>query len=270
MATPTDVLNLCRSQIGVCENPMGSNCGTPYHAWYGSYCQGWQWCAIFVSWVIWHVDQALFYGLMTAYSGDYLNVGRMHLREIDLSQIAPGDICIWDRPVGGITDHIGFVEVVNPGARTFTTIEGNSGDCVKRNTHTEEQTSSCHYYFVRPNYSATPSPKEIEMALAITSSGPAPVRSWITTGKLGLRNGKVEMHVDNRGTAKLNLTVQVQVKSSGDFGNITRKIDASVPKLSSLDVFDLGATFKNPNAGEVEIILTGDQPFVAERWQEIT
>ena len=160
MATPTQVLDLCRSQLGVCENPMGSNSGTPYHAWYGSYCQGWQWCAIFVSWVIWHIDQALFYGLMTAYSGDYLNVGRMHLREIDISQIAPGDICIWDRPVGGITDHIGFVESVSVG--NFTTIEGNSGDCVKRNTHDRVQTSSCHYYFVRPQYNQTPPPVKKE------------------------------------------------------------------------------------------------------------
>lgn len=158
MSTAQDVLNLARSQLFVGENPMGSNSGTPYHAWYGAESQGWQWCAIFVSWVLFHTDPALFWNLKTAYSGDYLNVGRMHGREIDLSQIAPGDICIWDRPVGGITDHIGFVESVTP--TTFTTIEGNSGDSVKRNANRPRvQTSSCHYYFVRPAYSTTPTTK---------------------------------------------------------------------------------------------------------------
>lgn len=112
--------------------------------------------------------------------------------------------------------------------------------------------------------------EEEEMALAITDSGPVPVKEWVTTGKIGIRNGKAEMHVDNRGSGVLHLTVQIQVKSSGDFGNVTRKIDPSSPKRSSLDVFDIGGTFRNPNAGELEIILTGDQPFYAERWQEIT
>jgi len=176
MSTAPDALNLARSQLGVCENPMGSNSGTPYHAWYGRFCEGWQWCAIFVTWVLFHVDPALFWALMTAYSGDYLSVGRMYLRGIDISQIAPGDICIWDRPPFipvGITDHIGFVESITP--TTFTTIEGNSGDCVKRNPHDRVQTSACHYYFVRPNYSSTPTPqpkpKTKETTVALVTSG---------------------------------------------------------------------------------------------------
>lgn len=155
MSTAQDVLNLCRSQLGICENPIGSNCGTPYHAWMNE--QNAQWCAIFVSWIIWHVDPALFWNLKTDYSGGFLNVGRQHGGEIGIGNIAPGDICIWDRPPYGFTDHIGFVESVTP--TTFTTIEGNSGDCVKRNSHDKVEAASCLYFFVRPNYSSTPQPK---------------------------------------------------------------------------------------------------------------
>lgn len=187
MATVTDVLDLARSQLGVCENPMGSNSGTPYHAWYGVYSQGWQWCAIFVTWVLHHVDPELFWGLRTAYSGDFLRVGRIHRREIDISEIAPGDICIWDQPIGGITDHIGFVESVT--AITFTTIEGNSGDCVRRNRdRPRKQTSKCHYYFVRPNYS-TPKPATQEVEMATVTSG-VPTTSFGGIFQVGTMDGR--------------------------------------------------------------------------------
>jgi hypothetical protein len=71
----------------------------------------------------------------------------------------PGDIVIWDKPIGDITDHIGIVESVAPSK--FTTIEGNSGDCVKRNSNRPRvQTSDCHYYFVRPLYGTAPEKEE--------------------------------------------------------------------------------------------------------------
>ncbi len=125
---------------------------------------------------------------------------------------------------------------------------------------------------VRQWTSGAPAPaEEDEMAFAINSSGPDPVKLWLTSAKIGgLRKGITELRVDNRGDETLHLLVQIQVKSSGDYGEKKRKIDPSKPHQSSLDVFDLGATFNNANAGDVEVLLTGDQPFVAELWQEIT
>jgi hypothetical protein len=259
MATAQDVLNLARSQLGVSENPPGSNRGTPYHKWFGAYSQGWQWCAIFVTWVLYHVDPALFWALYTAYSGDYLNVGRMHLREIDNSQIAPGDICIWDKPIGGITDHIGFVESVTP--TTFTTIEGNSGDCVRRNSNRPRvQTSSCHYYFVRPNYSAAPEkPKTQEAEMALVTSG-GRVSTYAAIFQIGTMDSRPydvwakaqnpsagditvtvtattnDSNVSKDYTVKANKLLQVQIgKDLGAKGNTLVTIEPSIPAVCTFD-----------------------------------
>jgi hypothetical protein len=79
---------------------------------------------------------------------------------VSIDQIRPGDIVIWDKPIGDITDHIGIVFSIAP--TTFTTIEGNSGDCVRCNyDRPRVQTSSCHYYFVRPLYSETPEEEDM-------------------------------------------------------------------------------------------------------------
>lgn len=273
MPTAQDVLNLARSQLGICENPLGSNSGTPYHAWYGSYCQGWQWCAIFVSWVIWHIDQALFYGLMTAYSGDYLSVGRMHLRGIDISQIAPGDICIWDRPPfipEGITDHIGFVESVT--GSTFTTIEGNSGDCVKRNTHDKVQTSSCHYYFVRPNYTSTPKPQEDDMGLAQTEKQLNTGESWETSGfVLEARKARTDLDLINRGTAPMNVSVGIQ-KPNGDFGAyyVVVPVSKGDPgKTQGMKNLEVGEAYKDKNLGNIILWIHVDQPATVIKSQEL-
>ncbi|HEU4399948.1 MAG TPA: hypothetical protein VFU54_19180, partial [Actinomycetota bacterium] len=51
MTSVNQVLNRARSQIGVNEQPFGSN-RTAYGAWYGV--QGQPWCAMFVSWCTFH------------------------------------------------------------------------------------------------------------------------------------------------------------------------------------------------------------------------
>ena len=270
--TATDVLNLARSQIGTCEIPLKSNSGTPYHAWYGSFCEGWQWCAIFVTWVLFHVDPLLFWGLMTAYSGDYWNVGRMHLREIDISQIAPGDIVIWDKPIGGITDHIGFVETV--AANTFTTIEGNSGDCVKRNANRPRvQTSSCRYYFVRPNYSAAPKPQEDEMGLAQIQQVIIPGHTFESAGLVNAsRKAVIYLDLVNQGPGAANATVKIQ-KPNGDFGEkkYTVPISTGAPgKVSQgLESLEVGQAFGDANLGNVIIWVTSDQPTIVIKSQTL-
>jgi len=158
VATAEDVLALARSQIGVAENPLGSNRGTPYHAWFGAYSQGWQWCAIFVAWLFHHTDPALVHGLRSAYSGDYLTVGRRHGEEVTVGE--PGDIVVFDWGDGGITDHIGIVE--SRTGNTYRTIEGNVNDRVGRVTRARSRT--CVMWFVRPKYAA-PKKEEDEMSM---------------------------------------------------------------------------------------------------------
>jgi len=148
MATADDILNLARSQIGVCEQG-GNNRGTPYHAWFGAHSQGWQWCAIFVDWVFHHTDPALIRGLKSAYSGTFLEEGRKYREEVSIAQALPGDLVIYDYGDGGITDHIGIIEE-RLGPTTFRTIEGNVNNRVGRRERTAGP--HCRMWFVRPAY----------------------------------------------------------------------------------------------------------------------
>ena len=164
MTKVNDVLGKARSQVGVCENPRGSNRGTPYHAWYGSFSQGWEWCAIFISWLFWHTDPALIHGLKTAYSGDFLTTGRNHGEEVQIAQAAPGDIIVFEYGnQNDITDHVAIVE--RRTGDTLHTIEGNHNDRVER---VVRPIGSCQMWAVRPKYAMpqpTPKPQEDETML---------------------------------------------------------------------------------------------------------
>jgi hypothetical protein len=159
MATAQDVIAKAASQLGVSENPIGSNRGTPYHAWFGAESQGWQWCSIFVTWVFHHVDPALVHGLKAAYSGDFLLTGRKYGEEIPAPQ--PGCIAIMDYNADNFTDHIGIVESVTPGSMVL--IEGNHNNRVERVNRGAG--GSTRYWFIMPKYSSVqpPKPREAEM-----------------------------------------------------------------------------------------------------------
>lgn len=156
MSTLNDIMSRARAEIGSpgsCENPMGSNSGTKYHAWYGGV-QGYQWCAIFQSWLFFPM-----LGYKSYYTGDWINYGIRNGWMI--LGPAPGAICVMDRPPyleqGGISDHVGVIESVNGAARTMTLIEGNYGDCVARVIRPID--GSTKYYFIMPPYGAPTTPK---------------------------------------------------------------------------------------------------------------
>ena len=150
--TADEVLDMARSQLGVCEKPMGSN-NVIYNTWFYKYPvhgSAYPWCAAFVSWLF-RNDKNLIH-VFSAYSGDILNAMRRAGEEV--RDPLPGDIVTFDYGDGGITDHIGIVEK-RLSSRTVQTIEGNIGDCVGRRTRT--QSSSCKMWFTRPKY-ANPQP----------------------------------------------------------------------------------------------------------------
>lgn len=166
--TASDVLNRARAEIGApgsVENPLGSNSGTKYHAWYGGV-QGYQWCAIFQSWLFWD-----FLHYKSYYTGDWINYGTRNGWMILAPQ--PGAICVMDRypylEQGGISDHVGVIESINGAARTMTLVEGNYNDRVARVTRPID--GSTKYYFILPPYRATPEkpkrkqPQEEDMEL---------------------------------------------------------------------------------------------------------
>ena len=121
-ASVQGILNRARSQLGVGENPAGSN-RTQYGAWYGM--DGQPWCAMFVSWVFYHEGMPLSFTTSKGFAycaygvKGFKEQGRWHT-----SNPQPGDVVFfnWD---GGRVDHVGIVEAVN-GDGSITTLEGNT------------------------------------------------------------------------------------------------------------------------------------------------
>jgi len=159
MTTVNDVINLLISQIGTCENPMGSN-NVLYNTWYyrrpvsG---KNYPWCSVFVSWIFYKLNAKSLIHVYSAYSGNILDAMRRAGEEIPISQARAGDIVTFDYGDGGRTDHIAIIEK-RVGPISFGTIEGNTGDCVKRRTRTHAV--NCNMFFTRPKYKVPEPPKE--------------------------------------------------------------------------------------------------------------
>jgi hypothetical protein len=120
---------LAQGELGVAEQPPGSN-DAPRIAQYREATAGapgpGPWCAYFVSWAARQAgvpigEQGQGFGRVD----DVLAWAQRTNRVVSAPQ--PGDLIVWD-------EHIGLVESVAPDG-TVTTIEGNSSDQVKRNTH---------------------------------------------------------------------------------------------------------------------------------------
>ena len=118
------IVRIARSQIGVTESPLGSNCSR-----YGP-CE--EWCALFVAWVWQHAGVSMqggtspyaysgsFYGWVTEHGGRVLPPG---------ATPSPGDAVLYGwGPTA--SEHVGIVEEVLGGE--IVTIEGNYGDRVAR------------------------------------------------------------------------------------------------------------------------------------------
>jgi len=244
MATVETVLSLARSQLGVCENPMGSNSGTPYHAWFGAFSQGWQWCAIFVAWVFWHVDPNLINRVRSAYSGDYFGAGKR------VDKPLPGDIVIFDYFNGGITDHIGIVESVEQ--RGITCVEGNHNDRVER---VKREFGSAVMWFIRPAYdNAKPEPKEEVDKVSVWTSG-EPITEAACPCYVGVVPGGTR---EEDGWAKvLNLSDKpAKVRVLAITNNVIKDkvIEVQTNKQAEVSARSLGAT------GPTWLHVYGDRP----------
>lgn len=123
-----DVVHAARTQLGVRENPPGSN-RNPYGPTAA-------WCSSFAT-AMWR--KAGVQIPILPFSGDVYHWGERNGHAYSkhaLHEARPGDVLIFGTgPQNTSTStHIGIVEKVD-GDRV-TLIEGNSGDAVRRNTHT--------------------------------------------------------------------------------------------------------------------------------------
>ncbi|MBX5481115.1 MAG: peptidoglycan-binding protein [Myxococcaceae bacterium] len=112
------ILNLARSQIGTLEYGNNGGPALKYQNFFG---RGYEpWCADFVSWVFTNAGKPF----NDPYCPSIVNKLKAMGHWKGKSNPQPGDMVIFDWD-GGLADHIGIVEKVNPDG-SIVTIEGNT------------------------------------------------------------------------------------------------------------------------------------------------
>ena len=157
MATVNSLLELARRQLGVKEDPPGSN-KVKYNTWYyGREVSGaaYPWCMVFVQWVFDRASVKL--PTRTASCGALMRAAQAAGCWVTKGY-RPGDVVIYDFPGGAATDHCGIVEAVDDSR--VSAIEGNTsaasdadGGAVERRARKFAQIVGA----VRPSYD-----KEVE------------------------------------------------------------------------------------------------------------
>ena len=123
MATINSLLELARRQLGVKEDPPGSN-KVKYNTWYyGREVSGaaYPWCMVFVQWVFDRASVKL--PTRTASCGALMRAAQAAGCWVTKGY-RPGDVVIYDFPGGAATDHCGIVEAVDDSR--VSAIEGNT------------------------------------------------------------------------------------------------------------------------------------------------
>ena len=130
MSSAAQVLKVAKAEIGVKENPYGSNKVKYNTEYYGSAVSGsaYPWCCAFVWWVFKHAGcPELFYGGKktagcTTLGNYYKNQGQT----VAKNQGQDGDIILFQFDSDSYLDHVGIIEKRNSDG-SYTTIEGNTG-----------------------------------------------------------------------------------------------------------------------------------------------
>ena len=166
MATANDIVKKAVSQIGVKENPSGSNCVKYNTDYYGKVVRGtaYPWCCSWVWWIFKECGASHLFcgGQKTAYcptvESYYKSIGRWYT-----SNPQVGDLVLFDFYGKNRSVHIGVFEKSNSDG-TYNTIEGNTsatsddnGGCVMR----RKRKKSVIRGFARPYYDGavqTPTP----------------------------------------------------------------------------------------------------------------
>lgn len=148
MATAAQFLEVANSQLGVAEDPPGSN-RNKFTAWYGMIGA---WCAMFQSWCFAQIGMTQ---LHAAWVDDFVQHAKdgswgKWINQYDAIQ--PGDLAIFDWD-GGSSDHIAAVNRVYANGQ-WESIEGNWADQVTRVTRGRDNIRG----FVRPNWSGASVP----------------------------------------------------------------------------------------------------------------
>lgn len=125
MTRAEKLLDIARREIGVTEEPAGSN-RVKYNTWfYGREVSGaaYPWCCAFVCWVF---DRAGCLGLLRKTGGctTLLNWFKARGRLVPVKEAKPGDVVFYQFDSDAYADHVGIVERADRNG--VTAIEGNT------------------------------------------------------------------------------------------------------------------------------------------------
>lgn len=129
--TREDIIALAKTQLGVTEEPPGSNNVKYNSAFYGHPVNGaeYMWCVVFIWWLFRELGATnLFCGGNLTASCDYVRNWAKQNNQWVTDNYQPGDLVLFDWNTDGYLDHIGLVIEVNGNA--LTTIEGNVSERV--------------------------------------------------------------------------------------------------------------------------------------------
>ena len=147
------LISLARGQVGVSEQPPGSNRVVYNTDYYGREVSGpeYPWCCAFIWWLFWvlKILEDFCAGQKTAYCPYVVSYAKMAGRWV-VNGYQPGDLLLYDWDGDGIADHIGLC--VGTDGNTLATIEGNVGDSVQELHRTIGSVMGAY----RPEYSEMP------------------------------------------------------------------------------------------------------------------
>ena len=145
--TAEDIIALAKTQLGVSENPPGSN-NVIYNTEYYGAPSDLPWCVVFIWWLFKELGASdLFCGGQKTAWCDFVRDYAIQHGQWVTDNYKPGDLVLfnWD---GGSLDHIGLAISVN--GNSVTTIEGNCNDKVSQMMRTGSTLVGAY----RPKYSS--------------------------------------------------------------------------------------------------------------------
>lgn len=126
------VLQAARGELGVTEDPAGSNSGRRVREYQNATnlagTTNWPWCGAYVAWCFARANRRLS-GFSTAYVPSYVHSARNRdngLRVVQPADAIPGDLVCFDWGKDGTSDHIGILASKITPNGNFRAYEGNT------------------------------------------------------------------------------------------------------------------------------------------------
>ena len=127
------VIEIATLELGIPENPPGSNCVKYNDAYYGKQVSGsaYPWCVCFLWWCFWKAGEssAFFGGAKTASCGKLLRFYKENYQNVPVQDVAVGDLAFYNFSGSISPEHCGLITHVERSGGSILyvkSIEGNT------------------------------------------------------------------------------------------------------------------------------------------------